>query len=251
MTVTIAPDELLHRWDRQQSAYIRHREQRFDTMLRVVERLTGPRPRVLDLACGPGSLTALTRSRLPGSSVVALDKDPVLVAIAADVFAADAAVRVVAGDLDEPAWVEGLGTFDAVVSSTALHWLAPEVLARVYFELAGLIRPGGVFLNGDHLSYDATAQPTLRRLAAEDDEANQADTFGAGADSWDDWWALATGRHEYAEAAAERERCWAGKGGPTAKVTLGYHLETLRSAGFAETGTVWQYLDDFVVAGVR
>ena len=34
------------------------------------------------------------------------------------------------------------------------------------------------------------------------------------------------------------------------KVTLGFHLESLRGAGFVETGTVWQYLDDHVVYGV-
>ncbi|PFG16215.1 methyltransferase family protein [Propionicimonas paludicola] len=251
MTTDIRPEELLERWDRQQSAYIRHRNQRFDAIANVVEELVGPNPRVLDLACGPGSLTARIRLRLPGSTVVSVDKDPLLIAIGTDVFASDPQAQFQLADLDDPAWLDHLGTFDAVVSSTALHWLAPGVLARVYFELAGLIRPGGVFLNGDHLQYDAATLPLLSQLAERDDQQQQEQAFATGADSWDAWWALAAGRPGYVEAAAQRELCWQGHDAPPPKVTLGYHLEALRSAGFGEVGTVWQYLDDYVVAAIR
>ncbi|MEA4944859.1 MAG: class I SAM-dependent methyltransferase [Propionicimonas sp.] len=244
--------ELLRRWDDQQTVYIRHRAHRFDTIARTVARFGGERPRILDLAAGPGSLSRLMRDRLPACQVVAVDKDPVLLSIADEVFADDPAVEVVDADLDSPAWLERVsGSFDAVVSSTALHWLVPHVLVRTYGELAGLIRPGGVFLNGDHLLYDATANAGLRQLAAADDERTQAELRATGADSWDAWWELANGQSRYAEAALARERVWRDRSGPVPKVSLGFHLETLRSTGFGEVGTVWQYFDDYVVAGIR
>ncbi|GAA2180111.1 class I SAM-dependent methyltransferase [Brooklawnia cerclae] len=245
------PDDLLARWDAQQAAYIRHRDLRFDTMARVVGLLGRSTPRVLDLACGPGSLTRFIRDRFPGSSVVAVDKDPLLLAVARDVFADDPQVMIANADLDEAAWAASApGPFDAVVSSTALHWLEPDVLVRLYFELADLIAPGGVFLNGDHFAYDPAAQPTLLRIAADDDAVTQQAAFDAGADTWDHWWEVAAARPGYSFAATAREHLW--EGNHTApKVTLGFHLETLRSAGFSEVGTVWQYLDDYVVAAVR
>ncbi|MFC6357195.1 class I SAM-dependent methyltransferase [Luethyella okanaganae] len=252
LTAAQTPHELLQRWDAQQAAYIRHRALRFDTMLRVLERIGNGRPRVLDLASGPGSLAAAVIERFPGAEVVCADKDPVLLAIARDVLGSTGRVTVVDADLNDPSWVGTVGgPFDAVVSSTALHWLQPEVLTRVYFELAGLIRTGGVFLNGDHLCYDETSQPVLRQVAADDDDATQAEALGGGSDSWDEWWQSAEAQPAYALAVSERAERWRGKLEAPPKVTLEFHRAVLRSADFAEVGTVWQYLDDYVVYAVR
>lgn len=246
-------EDLLRRWDRQQTAFIRHRALRFDTIARVVAATCGASPRILDLASGPGSLTAALREAIPGSEVVALDKDPVLVRIARDALAHDPRVHVVEADLDTPAWLDAVISdhpFDAIVSSTALHWLSPDVLARVYVETTSILRPGGILLNGDHLYYDAVAAPTLRQVAADDAEAFLRSEHAAGAEDWDSWWRAAESVPEYVDAVRERARRWEGST-PPLKVTLGYHLEALRSAGFVETGTVWQFLDDWVLYGIR
>ena len=258
MTITLTSSEtaardLLQRWDQQQTAYIRHRALRFDTIARVVAASCGSSPRILDLAAGPGSLTAALLAQLPEAEAVAVDKDPVLVRIAREVFRGDQRVRVVDADLDSSTWVAAVTDerpFDAIVSSTALHWLTPDVLTRVYGECAGLLRPGGVLLNGDHLYYDAISAPTLRSISERDADEFLRASHAEGAEEWDAWWAAAEAIPDFADEAAERARRWAGSE-PPLKVTLGYHLEALRSVGFAETGTVWQFLDDFVVYGVR
>lgn len=242
---------LLRRWDAQQTAYIKHRDQRFAVMVDAIARHKGKAPRILDLACGPGSLSAAVLTSLPEARIVAVDKDPVLLAIARDIFAENGNVEVCDADLDRTDWLDAIaGDFDAVVSSTALHWLSPAALVGLYFALAGRMAPGGLFLNADHLLYDGIAQPTLRALAEADDAHNQAEAFASGTDSWDEWWAAAQSRPDFAQAMRQRDQVWAGKV-PPAKVTLGYHLEALRSAGFSETGTIWQYLDDYVVCAVR
>jgi len=253
------PKSLLLRWDAQQTGFIEYRAERFDIMARIVANTQTAAPRILDLACGPGSLAEAMLKRNPDADIVAVDKDPVLLAIAADVYTDDDRVSVITADLDTPDWVElamagGKNPgrpFDAVVSATALHWLHPSVLARTYFELANMMVKDGVFLNADHLYYDATTQPKLRALGVQDELDHQKRSFGTVADDWDTWWEAAKSRPEYAQAVAERETTWAGKTGATPKVSHGFHLETLRSAGFTETGVVWQYLNDLVVCGFR
>ena len=242
---------LLARWDAQQTAYIKHRDQRFGVMAQTIARLCGNSPRILDLACGPGSTSAALLDLLPEAHIIAVDKDPVLLAIANDVFAGRTNVQVRDEDLDQTVWLDAIeGQFDAVVSSTALHWLAPDALARLYFALADKVKAGGIFLNADHLKYDDICQPVLQRLSAEDDAINQKVAFEGGTDTWDAWWAAAKSNPAYQTAATRRDAVWEGKE-PQRKVNLGYHLTALRSAGFRETGTIWQYLDDYVLYGVR
>lgn len=53
----------------------------------------------------------------------------------------------------------GQDTFDAVIFITALHWLTPPEIARVYRQLAGLLRPGSVLLNGNLLPLPGQLSP--------------------------------------------------------------------------------------------
>jgi hypothetical protein len=247
------PTDLLHRWDRQQGAYIAGREERFETMLRVLELTGGPSPTVLDLASGPGSLTERVLHRFPQATVVATDKDPVLLAIARDTVGTSDRVTVVDSDLTDPRWADGFRapTFDAVLTSTALHWLSPGDLAQLYLALADLLPRGAVFMNADHLRYDTIATPGLAAIAAADDEDVQAQTFAAGADTWDLWWSAAEALPGYDSAVRERQQRWAGKNAAPRQVTLGFHLAALQSAGFSEVSTVWQRLDDYIVYARR
>ncbi|HEX6422949.1 MAG TPA: class I SAM-dependent methyltransferase, partial [Acidimicrobiales bacterium] len=130
-------------WDRQQEGYMPDREARLAALVDVVEAVSGPAPRVLDLACGTGSISRRLLDRLPGARSVAVDVDPALLTIARATFAGDERVRLVRADLGDPGWLDALreGGFDAVVSATALHWLAEPVLRRVYRDLHGLVRP--------------------------------------------------------------------------------------------------------------
>lgn len=248
----------VRRWEAQQGAYIRNRDQRFAEMARTVAGLCSGLdrpPRVLDLASGPGSLGRAVLGAVPGARVVMADKDPALLALASDLHRDDSRVEVVAIDLADPGWTAAPvldEPFDAVVSTTALHWLRPEDLVRVYFELSGMLRSGGVLLNGDHLHYDRNAEPVLRELALRDDAEQQRVEFSAGAETWDDWWSALAADPAYADVVRERERVWGdGLHEAPPPVTLGFHIEALRSAGFDQAGTVWQVLDDYVVYGIR
>lgn len=249
---------LADRWEAQQTAYIRHRAERFSTIARVVAAVCAdtPEPRILDLAGGTGSLAIAVLSAVPEGRAVVADKDPALLAIAADLASVDDRLTIAEVDLARDDWHEhpliAGARFDAVISSTALHWLQPGTLVDVYRRLAQLVRPGGIVLNGDHLSYSPNGEKVLAAIAADDDETVQRESFARGADTWDEWWQAVAATPRYADAMARRAEVWGSElhdAPPT--VTLGFHLESLRSAGFAESGTVWQYLDDHVVYAVR
>jgi SAM-dependent methyltransferase len=141
---------------------------------------------------------------------------------------------------------------DAVVSTTALHWLSTAELHRLYVTLAGLLRPGGLFLDGDHLLEDETSSPVLRRLDRELEEREGRRRYPdgqPGAENWDEWWQAVAADPALAEAAAERSQGLVHHSNEGAQ--LGAHTSALRAAGFAEAGTLWQRGSSRVLCGVR
>src|SRR5262245_60147684 len=72
----------IERWDAQQQEYLPDREDRFTVIIDAVEEIAGrPDPLVLDLGCGPGSLAVRLLGRLPQATVVAIDADPLTLAL--------------------------------------------------------------------------------------------------------------------------------------------------------------------------
>src|SRR5579859_4680068 len=134
----------LRRWDQQQSGYLSDREQRFGIMLDVLEALLPERFVALDLACGPGSISQRLLARFPQARCVAVDFDPVLLMLGQNVLAdMQGRLRWVEADLRDSSWPDQLGEkqVDAVLSTTALHWLPAESLVQLYRQLGKLVRP--------------------------------------------------------------------------------------------------------------
>ncbi|HEX6421576.1 MAG TPA: class I SAM-dependent methyltransferase [Acidimicrobiales bacterium] len=239
-------------WDRQQEGYMPDREARLAALVDIVEAVGGPAPLVLDLACGTGSITRRVLDRLPQARSVALDVDPALLAIARATFAGDDRVRIVRADLGDPAWPRALGDggpFDAVVSATALHWLAEPVLRRLYADLHGLVRPGGVVANADEMAPDEL--PSLARALAAVTARRRAEAMADGRPGWDAWWDEAAADPVLAAAVAERRRFFGGDHAAEFCPPAGWHVGALAAAGFAEAGVAWRSAEGAVVAAVR
>ncbi len=95
---------LLDSWDRQQAAYIAEREARFNAQLDVLALAVGQDFHVLDLACGPGSLSLRILQRFPQARVTAIDLDPLLLAVARGALAEYGdRIRILQADLADPA----------------------------------------------------------------------------------------------------------------------------------------------------
>jgi trans-aconitate methyltransferase len=140
---------LLDGWDRQQTGYIPQRERMFTLMVDTVHAVLGDDPLVLDLACGPGAVSERLLARFPRARSVAIDMDPVLLAIGRGALdTRGGRLRWVDQDLRDHDWTKAVGDqpFDAVLTTTALHWLFPEDLAATYRRIATILRPGGLMV---------------------------------------------------------------------------------------------------------
>ena len=249
--------EWIERWDRQQEESLPDREDRFTALIDAVEEAAGrPDPLVLDIGCGPGSLGVRLLTRLPRATVIGIDADPVSLALGRAAYPDVPGLRFADLDLRVPGWSArlGLGTRapDAAVSTTALHWLPEPELRAVYAELASVLRPGGLLLDGDHFILDAKESPVLARLDRVLREREDQRRFPGGhAENWHAWWDAAAADPALAGHVAERarRRVDAGHHG-TESTMLGTHVEALKAAGFAEVGTLWQRGDNRLLCAV-
>ena len=253
----------INRWDAQQQLYMPDREERFTALIDAVEAGTGrDDPLVLDLGCGPGSLAVRLLDRMPGARVIAIDSDPLLLTLGRAAYGGLPGLRFADQDLRAPGWTGALALdrpADAAVSTTALHWLRAEALRNMYAQLATVLRPGGLLLDGDHLKEDETVAPTLARLGEALTERVAGRSAGAGAgdgqpggrEDWKAWWAAAATDPELAGPAAERERRRLSEDHHGSEsVLLVRHIAALRAAGFAEIGTLWQYGENRILCAV-
>src|SRR3984957_10094970 len=105
-----AARDWIDRWDRQQEVYMPDREERFTALIDAVEASAGrPDPLILDLGCGPGSLAVRLLTRLPAATVVAVDADPVTLALGRAAHADRPGLRFLSLDLREAGWAGRLG----------------------------------------------------------------------------------------------------------------------------------------------
>lgn len=237
-------------WDRQQEWYMPDREERFRVMLDMVEATVGPEPRVLDLACGTGSITDRLLRRFPNATSTGVDLDPALLTIARGHFAGDERVTLGTADLKDPAWPAVLphASYDAVLTATALHWLHSGPLTTLYGQVATLVRDGGVFMNADHMKDAAT--PRINAAERAQRHAAMDRARAAGALDWADWWALAAEDPVLAGPTAERFRIY-GEHADGDTPSAEWHARTLREAGFGEARTVWASPSDALVLALK
>ncbi|MFJ9348880.1 class I SAM-dependent methyltransferase [Streptomyces sp. NPDC101237] len=237
-------------WDRQQEWYMPDREDRFRIMLDMVEALVGTAPRVLDLACGTGTITARLLARFPAAVSVGVDLDPALLAIAEGTFAGDERATFVAADLKDPEWRARLpyASYDAVLTATALHWLHSEPLAALYGQVAELVRDGGVFMNADHMIDDSTPRINAAERAQRHLRMDQAKA--AGALDWAQWWQLAAQDPVLAGPTARRFEIY-GEHADGDVPSAAWHARVLREKGFAEARPVWCSPSDTLLLAVR
>jgi SAM-dependent methyltransferase len=243
----------LERWDRQQESFNPDRERRFEAMFDVLDAWLPDRFTAIDLGCGPGSLSQRLLRRFPKAHVVAVDFDPVALRLGRESLASlRPRITWVDADIGKEGWTKQLPLrrVDAAVSTTALHWLRPEALRRLYRDLGRLIRRGGVFLNGDILPWGPDRR-TLRRLA---DEVRATRFGGKSLQSewgpWRAWWS-AIEKVPALRTEFDERRARSSEHPPEWPSSLSIHARALRQAGFREVEVVWQDFENRILFAVR
>lgn len=231
--------------DAQQEGYIADREERFAVLGDAVAAALAEvaEPVVVDLGCGPGSLSARLARRLPTATLIGVDANPLLIGLARARYGGSA--RWELADLGEPDWADTLpDVIHAAVSSTALHWMPAEQLAGLYRVLAQRTAPGGVFANADHLGLADTG------LAGTADAVASGRAARAGVadrESWVDWWQAALADPRLLSLGrAEAQHHHGGN-----RLTVTEHAELLRAAGYTCAAPVWQVGTDQVLVALR
>jgi SAM-dependent methyltransferase len=153
---------------------IPHRVEGLEVML---ELLPARVERVLDLGTGDGNTLALVLAARPDASGIGLDFGEEMLRRAQERFAADERVEIRHHDLDQPLSSE-LGTFDVIVSSFAIHHLVPARQQALYREIYDRLRPGGVFVNVEHVASRTDEMheqflAAIGKTPAQDDPSNK------------------------------------------------------------------------------
>jgi trans-aconitate methyltransferase len=242
----------MQRWDQQQQGYLPYREERFQIMLDAIALQLPATCTVIDLACGPGAISQRLLRRFPQARCIAIDYDPVLLAIGQAVLGdMQGRLRWIEADLAEDAWVQQLENeaVDAVLTTTALHWLPDDRLVNLYHTLKQVIHPGGIFLNGDNYRFPSH-QPTFKQMQDQvETRQNQQAFEQQGGENWEQWWNAIAQEPSLSELWAERQRRFDPR--HTDRLpTLALHEAALLEAGFREVGTIWQRWDDRVLMAV-
>lgn len=116
--------------------------------------------RVLDLGCGTGTLTILTKSHHPKAQVIGLDADPKVLAMAkAKTSRAGLEIKWDYGMAFELPYPDS--SFDRVLSSLLFHHLTRENKVRTLKEVFRVLRPGGEL----HVADWGKAQNRIMRAA--------------------------------------------------------------------------------------
>lgn len=149
-------------WDPDQyNCFAQQREQPFRDLVHLIHEMENPR--VVDLGCGDGRLTALLGSQLNASSIIGIDSSLAMIQAAA--AHANSATQFVLADIGT--WQEP-NSYDLVFANASLQWVPdhPSVLAR----WADSLREGGqlavqVPANADHPSHLVAAAVAAEMLS--------------------------------------------------------------------------------------
>jgi trans-aconitate 2-methyltransferase len=145
-------------WDPQQ--YLRFGDERARPFRELVGRIGAVAPRtVVDLGCGPGTLTVELAERWPGARVVGVDSSPEMIATARR---GSASVTYIEADV--AAWRPS-EPVDVIVANALFQWL-PEHL-DLFATLVAHVSPDGWFAFQVPGNFDATSHTLIRDLCGE------------------------------------------------------------------------------------
>ena len=132
-------------------------QEQINVMMSILKSREQPVESFLDLGCGDGILGATVLGEYPSARGVFIDfSEPMLEQAREQLkeYASQLAYENL--DYGDPAWVDHMSQayapFDAVVSGYSIHHQPDVRKCEVYQEIFSLLKPGGWFVNIEHVS---------------------------------------------------------------------------------------------------
>jgi tRNA (cmo5U34)-methyltransferase len=146
--------EFVERWATKGGWQAPFREVQTAMVLRMIPHPIDAPIRVLDIGAGYGALAVAVLNDRANATAVCLDASEAMLKLGKE-RARDLKDRIsfVQGSLESSDWLKSVdGTFDAIISSRALHHFTENQRRRhIFREAFDLVRAGGCFLNADNV----------------------------------------------------------------------------------------------------
>lgn len=123
-------------------------------MLKIINLALPKVETFLDLGCGDGVLGRAILAQYPEAKAVFLDFSEPMLAAAKSKLENSQNAEFISQDFGVKDWVNSvnnLGEFDLIVSGFAIHHQTDERKKEIYQEIYSLLKPGGLFLNLEHI----------------------------------------------------------------------------------------------------
>jgi SAM-dependent methyltransferase len=134
-------------------------QEQIGIMMSILKTRTQPIEKFLDLGCGDGILGAAILGTYPQSRGVLADFSEPMLEQAREQLKGYAGQLVFENlDYGDPAWVNRMQTeapFDAIVSGYSIHHQPDARKRPIYAEIFSLLKPGGWFINIEHVASNA------------------------------------------------------------------------------------------------
>ena len=230
--------EFIERWIAKGGWQAPLREMQTAMVLRMIPHPLDAPIRILDLAAGYGALAVAVLKDRPNAAAVCLDASAEMLKLGRERNASFAPrIEFVQGSLETPDWLDSVnGTFDAVISSRALHHFTANQRRRLMFkEIFGILRAGGCFINADNVR--APTQSLRGR-------------YSKARDEWLDRQVRESsqGKTTLAQLRAAMPSTYHG---PHNNGYLDEELAWLKEAGFEDVDCFWKFATTVVYGGFR
>ena len=144
--------EYVHDWAIRQDRYEDERQPQFQMIADAIPFTREAAIQILDLGAGYGALTQFLLAQFPKATALCQDGSEQMVELGRRRMAKwKGRFDYVIADFSKAGWSRAIpGSFDAVVSSIAIHNVRiPGIIEGIYKEVFQLLKPGGCFLNLD------------------------------------------------------------------------------------------------------
>ena len=236
------------RWERMQERYLVKRNYRFSMIIDLIQSTQRSPGILVDLGCGPGSLTVQLLKAFPTATVIGIDMDPTLLLLAERRTATfGERIHLLQRDIRTADWMAKIPEpVNAVVSTTALHWLKKTQLRSLYPRIANLLADKGIFLNADHVRSPVRR---IQRVWERHREGMRKQRADPRAEDW------STFINAYLaaldpEAATVREQMLGPWEGNDDGYPLAWHFDQMRKAGFVYVECFWRSDCDALYGGM-